>query len=93
MEKYVCHVCGYPNLEEPPWVMNGKIPSHNICDCCGVEFGYEDCTKESIKRFRCEWIKKGCKWFSGELKPDNWNYQEQLQNITYKVKKNVTIRK
>ncbi|GAA0182126.1 hypothetical protein SH2C18_45590 [Clostridium sediminicola] len=42
MKKYICHVCGFNVLDEKPYLNDGKIPSHNICDCCGCEFGYDD---------------------------------------------------
>ena len=44
MGRYICPVCGYAYLEEPPRDEKGR-PSFDICDCCGIEFGYEDCTE------------------------------------------------
>ncbi|WBW98367.1 hypothetical protein [Oceanirhabdus sp. W0125-5] len=90
MGKYTCHVCGYSDLDEAPW--EGNIPTHNICDCCGVEFGYEDCKEENVEKFRCKWINNGCIWFNKELKPDDWDYEKQLENINYKIKKNGTTK-
>ena len=81
VKKYTCNICGYPDLDEAPWGENGKIPSHNICECCGVEFGYEDCTEETIRRYRQKWIDAGGEWFCKELRPANWNMKEQLRNI------------
>ncbi|MDS0525033.1 hypothetical protein NNC19_05015 [Clostridium sp. SHJSY1] len=80
MNKYICPVCGYDELEEAPRDETGR-PSFDICDCCGVKFGYEDCTKKSIKKYRDKWIKEGCNWTSEELKPDEWNIEKQLKNI------------
>ena len=49
-DKKVCKVCGlyYPVFY--PWGESGDIPSHDICDCCGIEFGYEDNNVESAKK-------------------------------------------
>jgi len=81
MSEYVCHVCGYPNLDEPPWGDDGKTPSFNICPCCGVEFGYEDSTEKAKRNYRKEWLQKGAKWFDDEYKPKNWDLRSQLENI------------
>ena len=77
--KYICPVCGYPELTEPPRNENGN-PPFEMCDCCGVEFGYEDCSIDSIIQYRTEWIKNGCNWFAVE-KPLDWLFEEQLKNI------------
>lgn len=84
MRKYVCLVCGYPGLEEPPRLENG-MPSFDICECCGVQFGYEDCTEERILEYRKKWIKSEGEWFSKESKPDNWSMKQQLKNIGIKI--------
>ncbi|WP_110955994.1 hypothetical protein [Anaerosinus massiliensis] len=81
MTKYICYVCGYPDLAEPPRGENGKIPSFDICDCCGVEFGYEDTDEKNMLCYRKRWIESGGKWFCKELRPLNWNMKEQLRNI------------
>jgi hypothetical protein len=72
-----CPVCGLEQ-NEPPWGDDGKNPSFDICDCCGVEFGYEDSTPESIESYRKKWIAEGAKW---KRKPENWNLEKQLNNI------------
>jgi len=48
---YVCRVFGALQ-SDPPWGETGKDPSFDICDCCGVEFGYEDATLSGLKRYR-----------------------------------------
>jgi len=71
--KYICTVCGFDSLSEPPWSdLNDKIQpggaSYEICPCCGTEFGYTDfgITKQQIIQFHIElrlsWIKGGMKW-------------------------------
>ncbi|MCM1328751.1 MAG: hypothetical protein NC253_04845 [Ruminococcus sp.] len=77
---YTCPVCGYDFLDEPPYI-DGYIPSHNICGCCGAEFGLDDCTQGQIEKYREKWIEEGCQWFGGESKPENWNPYEQLEKI------------
>ncbi len=78
--KYVCPICGFPELSEPPRNEFG-VPSFDMCNCCGVEFGYEDCTPDEIIKYREKWIKDGCKWALEDDKPANWSLEEQLKNI------------
>lgn len=82
MKKYICYVCGYPNLDEPPMGVDGKIPSFDICDCCGIQFGYEDKNEDSINKYREKWIKTGGKWLMKDSCPQNWSMKEQLKNIS-----------
>ena len=55
---YNCLVCGFYQ-ECLPWGKDGETPTFDICDCCGVQFGYEDCNVFYVKKFRVEWVKKG----------------------------------
>ena len=75
-----CKVCGY-KLNYLPWGEDGKTPCFDICPCCGVEFGYEDYTENSLKEYRAKWISDGAHWFDPKLRPQNWSLQEQLSNI------------
>lgn len=75
-----CKVCGY-KLNYQPWGEDGKTPSFDICPCCGVEFGNEDYTEESLKDYRAKWISEGAQWFDPKLQPRNWSLQEQLSNV------------
>ena len=34
---FTCPVCGWGGLEYDP-----SCPSHELCDCCAFEFGYDD---------------------------------------------------
>lgn len=76
-----CRVCGlyYPDFF--PWGETGKDPSHEICDCCGIEFGYEDITAASCRTNRNVWLEKGAMWFNVEHKPKDWKLTEQLKNV------------
>lgn len=81
--KYICEVCGYPYLIEPPYDKNGN-GSYIICPCCGFEFGYDDYPdkEKSIIDWRNNWIENGYIWFSEKKAPPiNWNPQKQLINI------------
>ena len=80
MEKYICTICGYNGLTEPPRDENGR-PSFETCNCCGTAFGYDDKSDEHVISFRNNWIEQGGTWFSEQSKPENWNMEEQLKNI------------
>jgi hypothetical protein len=82
---YICTICGYSELEEAPWGDDGKTPSFSICDCCGVEFGYEDATEEGKLQYRKQWIDSGFRWFEESKKPGGWNPKIQLKKINTKV--------
>lgn len=41
-----CRVCGY-DWGEPTWGPSGDSPRFDICLCCGVLEGYEDCSAET----------------------------------------------
>lgn len=44
-----CRVCGL-DQRELPWGEDGTSLTFAICDCCGVEFGYEDSAGEAVQR-------------------------------------------
>lgn len=85
IENFACRVCGLIQCEEP-WGESGENPSFEICDCCGVEFGYEDYTKESVKAYRKKWLETGANWWELKKKPKNWDIEKQLQNIPVNFK-------
>lgn len=59
--KYLCPVCGYPGLEEPP-------DDYAICPSCGVEFGNDD-AETSHEVLREQWLSSGAQWFSQYTSP------------------------
>ena len=75
-----CRICGLL-CDTNQWGNEEELPSYDICDCCGVEFGYEDYTLDSIRKYRNNWLKNGAKWFNPKAKPDNWSLREQMNNI------------
>lgn len=70
---YLCPVCGYYMQDVPA--------NHNICCCCGTEFGLHDASR-THKQLRQNWIKTGMKWWSTtDAVPPNWNPKEQLARV------------
>jgi hypothetical protein len=82
---YCCRICGLKQ-DFKPWGEDGKTPAFEICSCCGVDFGYQDCTPEYAKKFRNEWLKKDSKWANPDEKPANWSLEEQMKNIPKEYK-------
>ena len=81
MNDHYCRVCGL-YLMDKPWGDDGETPTFEICPCCGVEFGNEDSTLTSIRRYRIQWLEQGTPWFDITKKPKDWKLVEQLQNIS-----------
>lgn len=79
-ERFICKVCGLIQ-DDPPWGIDGKSPTFNYCDCCGVEFGYGDANEKAVENWRNTWIHSGAKWDRPESMPDGWNIEDQLKNL------------
>ncbi|MFO0575564.1 MAG: hypothetical protein U1A78_16335 [Polyangia bacterium] len=75
-----CRVCGLRQKSQP-WGMDGKTPSFEICDCCGVEFGYEDASPQAAEAYRRSWLARGAPWFHEAAKPSSWDLEKQLAFI------------
>lgn len=68
---FTCPICRYDKLTDPP-------ADHEICPCCGTEFGEDDYDK-THETLRWNWIARGMPWFSRQTKPPaNWNPETQL---------------
>lgn len=80
-EIWSCRVCGLYYPEFFPWGGSGKDPSHEICDCCGIEFDYDDVTPASCRVTRKIWLEKGVMWFNTKYKSKDWNLKDQLKNV------------
>ncbi len=80
-KKYLCPVCGLNELKEEPF--NKKnVPSYEICSCCGFEFGFNgENNKKCFSEYRNRWIAEGFTWFMVDLKPKNWDYRKQIENL------------
>lgn len=81
MGNNICPICGYPNLDHPARDPDTKVPSFDICPSCGCEFGYHDATPHAEERYRRNWVQQGAPWFKPELKPLEWNLEDQLAQI------------
>lgn len=77
----MCRICGYKYRNFYPWGKDGDLPSHDICECCGCEFGYEDVSSKSILVNRSRWAEQGYPWFTIAKKPKNWSVEKQLSNV------------
>ena len=79
---YMCPVCGYPGLQEPP---RGEATggSYEICPSCGFQFGVsDDDLGISDGQWRQDWIAAGMPWRSiGVDQPPDWNPTTQVSNV------------
>ncbi len=77
---YTCPVCGFPELDEPPYD-EAKCPTYIICPCCGVEFGFDDATA-TFKELRQKWKAQGMPWRSTSQPPPlGWSPKKQLNAV------------
>ena len=40
---FICPVCGWDQLSENP-----EFATHEICSCCGTQFGYDDVPEKTV---------------------------------------------
>ncbi len=81
---YVCPVCGYPGLEEPPRSERTGAGSYEICPSCGFQFGVTDDDEgHSYDEWRRRWIQRGMPWDSEPLRaaPEAWDPAEQVGRL------------
>ncbi len=77
-QRFVCPVCGFPLLDDPPYDERG-CPTYEICPCCGTEFGKDD-AGTSHAALRQTWVSQGMNWWSAYRQPpDGWDPRAQLQ--------------
>ncbi len=82
MNECICKICGYDIY--PDKFRGGDTPTYIICPCCGAESGYEDSTPKSIENCRQKWIDNQMIWFDKSIKPANWDFKQQIENIKKK---------
>jgi hypothetical protein len=75
-----CRVCGL-DLGVCTWSVDGTFPTYIICDCCGAEAGYHDCSVTACRKHRQIWLSTGAKWHDPEYKPADWSLDEQLRHV------------
>lgn len=78
---YYCHVCGAPLGNFAPWGEDELSPTFEICDCCDVEYGYEDYILPSLLAFRASWLSGGGLWRNTNAKPKGLTLEFQLQCV------------
>jgi hypothetical protein len=62
---YMCPVCFFPEMSEPP-------TDFAICPSCGTEFGYSDAGR-TWDELRDGWIERGKRWHSRVIpQPSGW---------------------
>lgn len=87
IDQHLCRVCGLYHPEEP-WGSNGDAPSFNFCECCGVEFGYGDCTAEAASNWRKRWLSAGAQWAYPKFRTQDWSLERQLSAIGIQITTN-----
>ena len=78
---YMCPVCGFAALDEPPYDEHG-YPTYTICPSCGTEFGYDDATTTHAQ-LRRKWIDGGmCWWSKTRPAPLGWDAERQIREVS-----------
>lgn len=81
MTRYLCPVCGYAELRDPPRSSSGGA-SYEICPSCGFEFGVsDDDVGYSYEEWRLEWVADGMPWRSTRPRPPGWDPDAQLRAV------------
>ncbi|RAK63536.1 hypothetical protein DLM85_21280 [Hymenobacter edaphi] len=78
---WYCRVCGLA-YDYSPWGEDERTPDYGICECCGVEFGYEDFTPESTRTYRQQWLAAGASWLQPKQRPVAWELATQLAQVS-----------
>jgi hypothetical protein len=96
---FACPCCGFSGLGskpyakgvtlpvsqelKPPYSQYFGLPSYEVCDCCGFEFGFDDepgvGAPDTFSGYLGQWISEGQTWFSPRKRPDGWTLREQLK--------------
>ncbi|WP_276729934.1 hypothetical protein [Bacillus sp. (in: firmicutes)] len=100
--KHTCPVCGFKGLTEPPYDHEGNH-SHEICPCCGFQFGFDDYEmrredgsyldpSESIAAYRKNWLAGGAVIFSPDCCPPHQQKEQKvLQHVLTKQLKHINV--
>jgi hypothetical protein len=82
--KYVCLICGFPDLRDPPRSARTGGGSYEICPSCGFEFGVtDDDLGFTYDQWRQRWIDSGMPWESIAVRPPpaEWDPQAHLRRL------------
>lgn len=87
MAGFMCPVCGYPDLTEPPRSDRTGGGSYEICPSCGFEFGVtDDDGGYTYETWRTRWVAHGMRWHDAETgvssAPEGWDPVAQLRGVT-----------
>jgi hypothetical protein len=81
MSQYICPVCGFKGLEEPAYDKHG-YGSHEICSCCGFEYGVtDDDLKYTFETYRQKWINEGCPFHWKADEPMDWSIDKAMKQL------------
>lgn len=80
MIESICRVCGYDDVGEERWT-GPDGAQYVICPCCGAESGVEDYNLRAVRESRTKWVQAGCPWRDSDLRPDNWSFDQQAEQI------------
>ena len=88
--EFLCPVCGWESAAEP-WGPDGRAPTFDPCDCCGVEWGYQDSSEQGTRNYREKWLATGANWSSPRwrwtnpkwrgVQPDGLTTRQRLDRI------------
>ena len=72
---FFCTVCGYPELDEPPYSPRTHLGSYDICPSCRFEYGVTDDDKGfTHSQWRARWIADGMPWRrTAQAAPSGWD--------------------
>ena len=78
MASFGCPVCNWLGLDkEAKW----PFPTHEICECCGTQFGLDVQENSDMVKVRDAWLNSGATWFDDLTKPNNWSIKIAKQQI------------
>ena len=81
--KFVCPVCGFDQLDDPPVDEDGD-GLFEICPSCGFHFGVSDDDKGfTYESWRARWVSMGMPWDSEGIEPppEGWDPKRQLEKL------------
>jgi len=89
--KFICQVCGYPELEEDA---SKDCHTYEICPCCFSQSGFDLFPEfpETIINLRTKWIKDGANWQSRVIRkhgilcdpiPEGWDAINQMRKAGF----------
>lgn len=77
--KYACPVCYFQGVDEKP-----KFPygTHEICECCGTQYGLDVQNDSDIIRARKKWLESGAPWFDDVTEPVGWSIEKAQEQLS-----------